>query len=629
MSKKYVVIVGLFAVLGMVLSACQPAAKAEEAPAASEGGLMCVIVPSVENPFFGSEQVIAAAKAEELGYTTLKLVHDDDANKEQELIESCIAQKAVAIILDNAGADASIAAVQKAKDAGIPSFLIDREINEEGIAVSQIVSNNYQGATLVAEEFARLMGEEGKYIELTGRDTDTNAHVRSQGYHDVLDAMPGMEMVGQQTANWSQTEAFDVMESLLQSNPDVKGVICGNDTMALGAQAALDAAGLGDVFVAGFDGSDDVNDSILAGKIDVGGLQPVAEMAIQAVVQADEYIKTGSTGKPEKQSIDMVLLTPENACQYKAFAPTGSTEACTPATTAASEGGLMCVIVPSVENPFFGSEQVIAAAKAEELGYTTLKLVHDDDANKELELVESCIAQKAVAIILDNAGADASIAAVQKAKDAGIPSFLIDREINEEGIAVSQIVSNNYQGATLVAEEFARLMGEEGKYIELTGRDTDTNAHVRSQGYHDVLDTMPGMEMVGQQTANWSQTEAFDVMESLLQANPDVKGVICGNDTMALGAQAALDAAGLGDVFVAGFDGSDDVNESMLAGKIDVGGLQPVAEMAIQAVVQADEYIKTGSTGKPEKQSIDMVLLTPENACQYTEYAPNGKTSCP
>ena len=49
------------------------------------------------------------------------------------------------------------------------------------------------------------------------------------------------------------------------------------------------------------------------------------------------------------------------------------------------------------------------------------------------------------------------------------------------------------------------------------------------------------MKMVAQQTANWSQTEAFDVMETLLQANPDVKGVIAGNDTMALGAQAALD----------------------------------------------------------------------------------------
>ncbi len=629
--KNFAIFLSVMIVMTMILTACQP--KAEE-PAVvekpAEKGLICVIVPGVENPFFGSMQEIAAAKAEELGYKTLKLVHNDDANKQMELFETCIAQKAVAIILDNAGADATVAAVQKAKDAGIPSFLVDREITQEGVAVSQIVSNNYQGATILAEEFARLMGEEGKYIELTGRDTDTNAHVRSQGYHDVLDALSGMEMVAQQTANWSQTEAFDVMESLLQANPDVKGVICGNDTMALGAQAALDAAGMSDVIVVGFDGSDDVNESILAGKIDAGALQPVAEMAIQAAIQADLFIRTGSTGKPEKQSIDMVLLTPENACQYKGFAPTGSTASCVAAVVEKpAEKGLICVVVPGVENPFFGSMQETAAAKAEELGYKTLKLVHNDDANKQMELFETCIAQKAVAIILDNAGADATVAAVQKAKDAGIPSFLVDREITQEGVAVSQIVSNNYQGATILAEEFARLMGEEGKYIELTGRDTDTNAHVRSQGYHDVLDALSGMEMVAQQTANWSQTEAFDVMESLLQANPDVKGVICGNDTMALGAQAALDAAGMSDVIVVGFDGSDDVNESILAGKIDAGALQPVAEMAIQAAIQADLFIRTGSTGKPEKQSIDMVLLTLNNACQYTGFAPNGKTSCP
>ena len=627
-NKKFVVFLSLLAALGIVLSACGGPA-ATEAPAASAGGLICVIVPSVDNPFFGSEQKIAAAKAEELGYTTLKLVHDDDAQKQSDEIDTCIAQKAKAIILDNAGADASVAAIQKAKDAGIPSFLIDREISKEGVAVAQIVSNNYQGATLVAEEFARLMGEKGKYIELTGKDTDTNAHVRSQGYHDVLDAMPNMTMVAQQTANWDQTEAYSVMESLLQANPDITGVICGNDTMALGAEAALLAAGRSDVIVAGFDGSDDVNTSIMKGEIKVGGLQPVAEMANQAAIQADQYIRTGSTGKPEKQSIDMVLLTPENACQYTQFAPNGKTSCAAAPAPAASTGGLICVIVPSVDNPFFGSEQKIAAAKAEELGYTTLKLVHDDDAQKQSDEIDTCIAQKAVAIILDNAGADASVAAIQKAKDAGVPSFLIDREITKEGVAVAQIVSNNYQGATLVAEEFARLMGEKGKYIELTGKDTDTNAHVRSQGYHDVLDAMPNMTMVAQQTANWDQTEAYSVMESLLQANPDITGVICGNDTMALGAEAALLAAGRSDVIVAGFDGSDDVNTSIMKGEIKVGGLQPVAEMANQAAIQADQYIRTGSTGKPEKQSIDMVLLTPENACQYTQFAPNGKTSCP
>ena len=126
-SKKTIVILCMVAVLGVFLSACQPAA--EEAPAAMEGGLICVIVPGVENPFFGTMQEIAAAKAEELGYETLKLVHDDDANKQLELFENCIAKEALAIILDNAGADASIAAIQKAKDAGIPSFLVDREIN--------------------------------------------------------------------------------------------------------------------------------------------------------------------------------------------------------------------------------------------------------------------------------------------------------------------------------------------------------------------------------------------------------------------------------------------------------------------------------------------------------------------
>ena len=285
----------------------------------------------------------------------------------------------------------------------------------------------------------------------------------------------------------------------------------------------------------------------------------------------------------------------------------------------------IAVIVPPVENPFFGTMQVIAAAKAEELGYKTIKLVHDDDANKQMELFETVIAQGVVAIILDNAGADATVAAVQKAKDAGIGCFLVDREITKEGVAISQIISNNYQGATILAEYFVELMGEDGKYVELTGRDTDTNAHIRSQGYHDVLDQIPGMEMVAQQTANWSQTEAYSVMETLLQQNPEIKGVICGNDTMALGAQAALLTAGRADVICVGFDGSDDAIESIMKGELKATSLQPVAEMATQAAIQADNWIKTGKTGKPEKQSIDMVLLTPENADQYEKFAPKPK----
>lgn len=199
--------------------------------------------------------------------------------------------------------------------------LIDREINATGVAASQLVSNNYQGAVLGAEEFVRLMGEEGEYVELLGRETDTNAAVRSQGYNDVIADFPDMILVAQQAANWSQPEAFDVMETLIQAHPNIKGVIAGNDTMALGASAALRAAGMDDVIVVGFDGSPEVMDAIRRGEIQATVLQPVAVFSEMAVDQAHVYIQTGELPEVEKQSIDCILITPENVNQFGVFAP--------------------------------------------------------------------------------------------------------------------------------------------------------------------------------------------------------------------------------------------------------------------------------------------------------------------
>jgi erythritol transport system substrate-binding protein len=292
---------------------------ASGATAAGNGKLIAIITPSHDNPFFATEADGAAAKAKELGYDTLVLVHDDDANKQNQLIDTAIARKAAAIVLDNAGADASIEAVQKAKDAGIPSFLIDREINKTGVAVVQIVSNNYQGATLGGQEFAKKMGEKGPYAELVGKESDTNAGIRSKGYHDVLDQFTDLKMVAQQSANWSQTEAYSKMESMLQAHPEIKGVISGNDTMAMGASAALQAAHRGDVVVVGFDGSNDVRDQVKAGKIAATVLQPAFEIAQLAVEEADTYLDKKSTGKPEKQSIDCVLITSANADKLNNF----------------------------------------------------------------------------------------------------------------------------------------------------------------------------------------------------------------------------------------------------------------------------------------------------------------------
>jgi ABC-type sugar transport system, periplasmic component len=292
---------------------------ADEVLTGGGSNIIYIITPSHSNVFFKTEAEVAEATAKELGYETKVMSHDDDPTIQMQQFEAAIADKAAAIICDNAGADATIEAVKLAREANIPTFLIDREINEEGIAISQIVANNYQGAKAVAEVWVEAMGESGKYVELLGKESDTNAGVRSSAFHEVIDQYPDLEMVAQQSANWEQTEAYEKMSTILQSHPDIEGVICGNDTMLNGAVAALEDAGLAGIPVIGVDGSDDARDLIIAGKATATALQQAAEIARMAVRQADDYLKNGTTGLDEKQLVDCLVITKENAERLSAF----------------------------------------------------------------------------------------------------------------------------------------------------------------------------------------------------------------------------------------------------------------------------------------------------------------------
>ena len=303
-----------------------PASSAAEAAKPLTGGgskIMYIITPSHSNPFFKTEAESASAKAKELGYEVKVVSHDDDATKQAELFANAIADKAAAIICDNAGADATVAAVKKARDNNIPTFLIDREINESGVAISQIVANNYQGAKAIAEKFVEAMGEKGEYAELLGKESDTNAGVRSSAFHEIIDQYPDMKMVAQQTANWEQTEAYQKVETILQSNPNIKGIVCGNDTMAVGAAAAIKAAGLKDIAIVGVDGSDEAAEQIKSGNMVGTALQQAALIAEMGAEQADQYLKTGSTGKDEKQLVDCIAITKDNVDKLKNFVYSG------------------------------------------------------------------------------------------------------------------------------------------------------------------------------------------------------------------------------------------------------------------------------------------------------------------
>jgi len=290
------------------------------------------------------------------------------------------------------------------------------------------------------------------------------------------------------------------------------------------------------------------------------------------------------------------------------------------ATSASAAGGLMSIIVNDPSNPYWLTEGNVASAQAQKLGYTATVGASKGDTNTESNLIDTAITNKAVAIILDPANASGSVGAVKKAIAAGIPVVLVNAEINQEGLAKAQLVSNNAQGAALGAQQWVKSVGQKGNYVELLGAPSDNNAATRSNGYDTVLSQYDDLKKVGSQVANWDRTQGHDKMQNLLQAHPDVVGVINGNDEMALGAIAALKEAGkLSAIKVGGFDGSPDAVAAIKAGELQYTVLQPVATFAAKAVDEADSFIRTGKTGATtEKQLFDCILITKANADKMT-----------
>ena len=275
--------------------------------------LVYCIAASQKNAYFAAVYEYAEEAGEELGYKVVCVSHDDDLQKQQEQVDAAISAGAVAIVLDNAGADASIETVRKAMDQGCPVFLVDREINESGVALCQITCDNYSAALAGGEYFAEMLEEEGEYAELLGLESDTAAELRTEGFHAAIDQYEDLEMVAQQAADWDRTKAYDKTDSILQAHPDLKGIVCGNDDMALGAMAACEAAGRNDIVIIGFDGTDEAIEAVREGKLAATLMDQIGVSVKKAFTLMDNYLKNGETGEDEKQLVDCLLVTPDNA----------------------------------------------------------------------------------------------------------------------------------------------------------------------------------------------------------------------------------------------------------------------------------------------------------------------------
>ena len=277
----------------------------------------------------------------------------------------------------------------------------------------------------------------------------------------------------------------------------------------------------------------------------------------------------------------------------------------------------MAVVVSTLNNPWFVVLAESAAQRAKELGYEATIFDSQNNSAKEAEHFDNIIAMGYNAILFNPTDADGSVLNVKRAREAEIPTFCMDREINARDAAVTQLLSDNFTGCVKLGQYFVRQLNQQGNYVEILGIVGDNNTWNRSNGFHSVVDEFPGLKMVAQQSADFDRNKAMDVMETIMQANPNIDAVFCGNDAMAMGAyQAVLSAGKANRIKVFGFDGADDAIRGIAEGKIAATVMQFPVQMSRTSAEMADEYIK-GKRDFAGKTPVEVILITPENVQQY------------
>ncbi|MDI9877248.1 D-ribose ABC transporter substrate-binding protein [Flectobacillus rivi] len=307
--KKYILITASLILGVFLVSACSKSQSNEKKKVA-------VVISTLNNPWFVILAESAAENARKLGYEAKIFDSQNSPAVESDNFENLISSEFDAILFNPTDADGSVSNVLRAKAAGIPVFCMDREINNDDAATSQILSDNYSGCVEVGIEFVKALNEKGTYVEILGLVGDNNTWARSKGFHSVVDKFSNLKMVAQQSGDFDRNKAMEVLETIMQAHPNIDAVFCGNDAMALGAYQALQAAGKANVKVFGFDGASEVIEKIKEGKIVATGMQYPKIMAKTAAQYADEYLK-GKRDFPQRVPVEVELVNSANAKNYK------------------------------------------------------------------------------------------------------------------------------------------------------------------------------------------------------------------------------------------------------------------------------------------------------------------------
>jgi len=258
---------------------------------------------TLNNPFFVTLKEGAEAKAKELGYELVVTDAQDDPAKQAGQIDDLIQKKVGVILINPCDSDAAKPMVEKAAKAKIPVISVDRAVNGAEV-LSHIASDNVAGGAMAGEELIALVGEGAKVVELQGVTGASATVDRGTGFNNAVEGK--LDVVARQPADFNRDKGFTVMQNIIQGNKDIKGVFAHNDEMALGAVKALQAAGMKDVAVIGFDATDDAVAAVKDGSMKATVAQKPALIGSTAVETAVKYLKGETVDKSIPVELELI-----------------------------------------------------------------------------------------------------------------------------------------------------------------------------------------------------------------------------------------------------------------------------------------------------------------------------------
>ena len=284
-------------------------------------------------------------------------------------------------------------------------------------------------------------------------------------------------------------------------------------------------------------------------------------------------------------------------------------------TARAPEKPRIALVMKSLANEFFKTMEDGARAhqraNAAEYELIATGIKDEQDVAGQVRLVEQMVADRVSALVIAPADSKALVSACRKAQEAGIVVVNIDNKLDasvlaERHLQIPFVGPDNRKGARAVGECLARRLAKGSKVAILEGVPNAFNGVERKRGFEEALQEA-GIVVAASQSASWETAKANQVASALLTEIPDLKAFLCANDSMALGAVAALKAAGRRDVLVAGFDNITAVRELVKDGRILATADQHADRLAVYGIEYALDTFKTQAAPRDRETPVDLV----------------------